>query len=190
MIIRRAIESDVPAIPGILNREIREGVARFVSEPIDLDEHIELWRRAQDEFPWLVASEQDGHVVGFARASQWKARGAYAWTAEISAYVDPRVQGRGIGTALYELLVRILRDQGYRSVVAGIALPNDASVRLHESLGMHHAGTLRQVGWKAGRWRDVGYWVLALGAETEAPGTLRSVSEVLVPASQPGDDFA
>jgi phosphinothricin acetyltransferase len=96
-------------------------------------------------------------VAGIAYAAPWKTRPAYAWCAESTVYVSGRHRGLGLGTALYARLLESLASQGFRSVVAGIALPNEASVRLHESQGYVHAGTIRRAGYKHGRWHDVGY---------------------------------
>lgn len=111
--------------------------------------------------PWLVA-ERDGRVVGFAYAGPHRARAAYRWAAEVSVYVDAGARGGGAGRALYRDLLDLLRRQGLRCALAGIALPNPPSVGFHEALGFLPAGVLRAVGWKAGAWRDVGWWQLDL----------------------------
>ncbi len=121
--------------------------------------------------PWLVA-ERDGRVVGFAYASAHRARPGYRWAAEVSVYVAEPARGTGAGRRLYEVLLGLLRRQGLRVALAAIALPNAPSVRLHEALGFTRAGVFRAVGWKAGAWRDVGWWQLALlppGEEPPAP---------------------
>lgn len=107
--------------------------------------------------PWLVALE-DQAVVGYAYAAPWNARDAYRHTMEVTAYVTPGATGRGIGSALYAELFARLRPLGVHAVIAVIALPNPASVALHERFGLRHAGTFREVGRKFGRWVDVGYW--------------------------------
>jgi phosphinothricin acetyltransferase len=115
-------------------------------------------------FPWLVL-EHDGRVVGYAYASRHRERAAYRWAADVGVYVDASWQGRGAGRALYEALLELLRRQGFRSACAGIALPNDASVGLHRALGFEHVGTYRDIGWKAGAWRDVAWWQLQLAPD-------------------------
>jgi phosphinothricin acetyltransferase len=115
-------------------------------------------------FPWLVV-ELGGAVAGFAYASQHRERAGYRWAVDVAVYVDPAHQGRGAGRALYEALVALLRRQGFRSACAGIALPNDASVALHRALGFEHVGTYRDIGWKAGAWRDVAWWQLQLAPD-------------------------
>jgi phosphinothricin acetyltransferase len=108
-------------------------------------------------FPWLVA-EQGSEVVGYAYATPWKTRSAYRFSAEITAYLSPAHARRGIGTQLYAELFSILRAQGIHAVMGCIALPNDASVALHEKLGLRKVAHFQQVGFKLDRWIDVGYW--------------------------------
>ncbi len=121
-------------------------------------------------FPWLVL-EDDGRVVGYAYASQHRDRAAYRWAVDVAVYVDAACHGRGAGRALYDALLGLLRRQGFRSACAGIALPNDASIALHRALGFEHVGTYRDIGWKAGAWRDVAWWQLQLapGAPGDEP---------------------
>ena len=114
--------------------------------------------------PWLVL-EDAGRVVGYAYASQHRTRAAYRWAADVAVYVDPVHQRRGAGRRLYTALLELMRAQGLRIACAGITLPNDASVALHRSVGFEPVGTFRAIGWKAGAWRDVSWWQLAL-----APG--------------------
>jgi L-amino acid N-acyltransferase YncA len=111
--------------------------------------------------PWLVR-ERDGQVVGFAYGTRHRERAAYRWATDVSVYVDPAHQRRGIGRELYEALLARLRTQRFHVACAGITLPNDASVGLHESLGFALVGVYRGIGWKAGAWRDVGWWQLRL----------------------------
>lgn len=106
---------------------------------------------------WLVA-EQDGQIAGYAYASPHRTRAAYATSADIAIYVAPGAQRSGIGRALYGALFDRLRARGLHAVYAGIALPNDASIALHQAMGMVPVGVYRQVGWKLGGWRDVGWW--------------------------------
>jgi phosphinothricin acetyltransferase len=131
-------------------------------------------------FPWLVAAGgEGGPVLGFAKAARWKGRCAYNWSAETTVYIHPDHHGRGLGTALYGRLIRILTAQGYRTLLGGITVPNPASVRLHESLGFRRVALLEQVGWKFDRWHDVGYWELLLQEGDGAPVAIRPVAEVV-----------
>jgi L-amino acid N-acyltransferase YncA len=111
--------------------------------------------------PWLVCEEQ-GEILGYAYASQHRTRQAYQWSADVSAYVHERWRGKGIGKALYTTLFALLHLQGFYNVYAGIALPNPASVALHEAMGMQQVGIYSQVGYKLGAWYDVGWWQKAL----------------------------
>jgi L-amino acid N-acyltransferase YncA len=120
----------------------------------------------------FLVAEDAGEVVGYAYACRWAERAAYDWAVEVSVYVDGAHHGRGIGRALYEELFERLRAQGFRVAVAGVTLPNAASIGLHESMGFEPIGSLRDIGWKEGAWRDVGYWQLYLrppGTEAPAP---------------------
>lgn len=111
--------------------------------------------------PFLVA-EDDGRVAGFAYAGAHRERAAYRWAADVSVYVDAGHRRAGLGRALYDALFGLLVRQGLRVACAGVTLPNQASVALHESLGFRPVGIYRQIGFKAGAWRDVGWWQLEL----------------------------
>jgi phosphinothricin acetyltransferase len=114
--------------------------------------------------PWLVL-EAGGEAIAFAYASAHRTRAAYRWACEVGIYVDPAAQRAGAGRRLYGALFALLRRQGLRVVCAGITLPNDASVGLHRAMGFEQYGTQRAIGWKAGAWRDVSWWQLALVAD-------------------------
>lgn len=111
--------------------------------------------------PWLVA-EKDGVVAGYAYATKWRVRHAYRFSVETSVYLAPVHAGKGIGTALYEALLARLREGGYHLAIGGIALPNAASVALHEKLGFEKVAQFNEVGFKFDHWTDVGYWQLML----------------------------
>ncbi len=166
--IRLALESDAAAIQGIYGPVVRGTVISFEAEPPSVDE---MRRRIADTLvthPWLVC-ERDGHVIGYAYASQHKARAAYRWSVDVSVYTDPAWHRRGIGRALYASLFDILRLQGFYNAYAGVALPNPGSVGLHEALGFTPVGVYRHVGFKHGAWHDVGWWQLALQPKCGAP---------------------
>ena len=173
--VRLATHSDLPAILDISNWAALNTPANFAIEP----ETPDCWQADYDQthemFPWLVAVDDTGDVVGFAKASPWKGRCAYEWTAETTVYVMPDRHGKGIGTALYKRLVETCRAQGYRTLLGGITQPNEASVRLHEALGFRKVALLEGVGWKFDRWHDVGYWQLDLADPNAAPTKLKAV---------------
>ena len=119
--------------------------------------------------PWLVI-EDGGAVVAYAYASPHRSRAAYRWAADVAIYVDDGYRRRGAGRRLYLALFELMRRQGLRVACAGITLPNPASVGLHEAVGFELVGVYRRIGWKAGAWRDVGWWQLLLtGADDRAP---------------------
>jgi L-amino acid N-acyltransferase YncA len=124
--------------------------------------------RTQETHPWLVA-EVAGEVAGYAYGCPHRSRAAYRWAAEVSVYVAEELRGRGVGRALYEELIERLRRQRFQVACAGITLPNEASVRLHERLGFVPVGVYRRIGWKAGGWREVGWWQLELVPATGEP---------------------
>ena len=159
MLIRAATEADLPGIIEIENREILENFAHFGQTPTTLEQARSAFENARGKYPWVVAKDED-EIVGFSRCSPWKARESYRFTAEVGVYVRPECQGQGIGRKLYEQLFPAMRECGIRTVLAGIAQPNLASNRLHESFGMKFVGELPNVGFKQGRWISVGYWAL------------------------------
>jgi L-amino acid N-acyltransferase YncA len=117
---------------------------------------------------WLVA-ERQGEVVGYAYATAFNERPAYRWSASVSVYIAESARSQGIGRALYEALFDRLRERGFRMACAGITLPNEASVGLHEGLGFELVGVNREIGWKQGAWRDVGWYQLELSPAPEGP---------------------
>jgi L-amino acid N-acyltransferase YncA len=126
--------------------------------PADFAERIAQITRTH---PWLIAEDAD-EVVGYAYGARHRERASYRWAADVAVYVARRRHRRGAGRALCESLFELLAEQGYRVARAGITLPNEASVGLHESLGFEPVGVYRNIGWKLGAWRDVGWWQLDL----------------------------
>lgn len=158
MILRDATADDAPAIAAIYNPYILDTTISFEEDPVS---DAEMARRVADVqaagLPWLVA-EADGAVIGYAYATKWRVRHAYRHSVESSVYLAPAEARKGIGSALYSALFERLRAGGYHLVIGGIALPNDASVALHEKMGYEKAAQFKEVGFKFGRWLDVGYW--------------------------------
>ena len=161
--LRPATSRDASAIATIYAPFVESGTVSFDSTAPDAAEMTGRIERTQQTHPWLVAEDDHGDVVGYAYATGFRGRDAYRFTAETSVYVSPTAQGRGVGSALALALLDALRASGYRTAVAVITLPNDPSIRMHERVGYREAGRLHAVGWKAGRWNDIGYWHLALG---------------------------
>lgn len=112
-------------------------------------------------YPWFVA-EVEGEVVGYAYASRWKERSAYRYTVETSVYINHQHTGKGYAVYLYKRLIAHLKARGMKVLLAGISLPNDDSVKFHERFGFEKVGQLRDVGFKFGKFIDVGYWELRL----------------------------
>lgn len=127
--------------------------------------------------PWLVA-EDGGVVIGFASSSAFRSRPAYRWTVETGVYLAPQAQGRGLGRALMERVLELLTHQGFTAVVAGITLPNPASVALHEKLGFAPCATYRDTGFKMGEWRTVQVFARDLAPRLNPPGDVRPFSAV------------
>jgi L-amino acid N-acyltransferase YncA len=169
-------ERDAAACAAIYAPHIEAGATSFEEQAPSAEEMAARIERITTTHPWLVA-ELGGEVVAYAYACQHRERPAYRWAADVSVYVSETQRRKGIGRSLYESLFDRLRHQRYRVACAGITLPNEASVLLHEQLGFAAVGVYRGIGWKAGAWRDVGWWQLdlSLGAgppsEPLAPGT-------------------
>jgi phosphinothricin acetyltransferase len=160
--IRNATHADAGAICHVYNHYITGTVISFEEAPVSIEDmqgRIAATRSAN--LPWLVYDEQRT-VVGYAYASKWHSRSAYRYTLESSVYVSHDRIGLGIGSRLYAELIRRLRDLNYHTVIGGIALPNAASVALHEKFGFTKVAHYKETGYKFGEWIDVGYWELIL----------------------------
>jgi L-amino acid N-acyltransferase YncA len=161
-VIRQAIATDAAAISRIYNHYILDSVITFEEQPVSPAEMAErIAEVTLASLPWLIA-EQDDSILGYARASKWKGRSAYRFSVETTIYLAPDCLGRGIGTSLYQLLLKQLKDLGLHVAIGGIALPNAASVALHEKLGFRKVAQFAEVGFKFSKWIDVGYWQLTL----------------------------
>ncbi len=180
MQIRLMIESDAGSIAEVLNHSIGSSVAHFGTVPTSADEVVEDWCAAGESYPWLVATDDEGVFIGFAKGSSWKSRQAYRWTVESGIYLTNGAQGMGVGKALYSKLFQILTLQGYATVLSGVSIPNPASERLHESIGMTAVGDITPAGFKLGLWVDVRLYQKKLGEldSINAPGPIRAVSSV------------
>jgi phosphinothricin acetyltransferase len=156
--IRSATDRDAEAIARIYNHYVLNTVVTFEEEPVPPGEIAARIKDTESaRFPWLVA-EQDGQVAGYAYAGRWSGRCSYRFSAESTVYLDPAAVGQGLGKRLYGALLAALRERSMHVVIGGIALPNPASVALHEKLGFVKVAHFRQVGFKFDQWIDVGYW--------------------------------
>ena len=167
MRIRDARRDDAAALLEIYRPHVEQSAASFEFQAPSIAEFEERIARALGSWAWLVA-ENDLGPVGYAYATSHRAREAYRWSVETSAYVHADHHGQGVGKRLYGELVPLLAEKGYCSAYAGVTLPNDASVALHRSIGFTPVGVFRRAGWKFGRWHDVSWWQLSL--RDEPPG--------------------
>jgi L-amino acid N-acyltransferase YncA len=166
--IRLATAQDGEEVAAIYRPVVAETAISF---EMTLPERDEMARRIEDtlpSYPWLVC-DVDGRAAGYAYATRHRIRGAYQWSVDTSVYIAQEYRRRNIGRGLYTSLFAILAAQGYFNAFAGIALPNPASVGLHESMGFEPIGVYRRVGYKLNRWHDVGWWQLTLKRHEESP---------------------
>lgn len=162
MELRDATVGDAAAIAAIYNHYVESTVISFEEAPVAADTMAaRIADVQQGDLPWLVALV-DGKVAGYAYAAKWRVRAAYRFSVESSVYIDKDSAGLGLGTQLYTALIERLRLAGRHLVIGGIALPNDASVALHEKMGYKKVALFSEVGLKFGRWIDVGYWELRI----------------------------
>lgn len=159
MIIRKVKPEDAPQIAEIYNYYIKNTHHTFETELLNIEETEERLKKISTFYPYLVA-EEDGEILGYAHAARFKLRQAYQHTAEVMIYVKNEAKKRGVGTNLYMDLFNLLEETDIHVMIAGIALPNDSSVKFHETLGFTKVAHFKEIGYKLGRWFDVGYWQL------------------------------
>jgi phosphinothricin acetyltransferase len=159
--LRQCTPADAAQICGIYNHYVRETVVTFEETPVLEADMAQRISDATGRLPWLVWETETG-IVGYAYARPWRVRAAYRHSVESSIYLAPHATGRGLGSRLYIDLIKELRHRGLHCVIGGVALPNPASVSLHEKLGFAKVAEFRQVGFKFERWIDVAYWELML----------------------------
>jgi phosphinothricin acetyltransferase len=156
--IRGVVSSDAEAISEIYNHYVRHTIITFEDSPVPPTELINHIQQIQSiGLPWLIAESND-EILGYAYASKWKERAAYRLSVETTVYVQPNYFKKGIGSRLYTEIIEALQAKGYHAAMGGIALPNEASVKLHEKFGFTKVAHFAEVGYKFDRWIDVGYW--------------------------------
>jgi phosphinothricin acetyltransferase len=166
LLIRLARADDAGAVASIYRPYVTDTPISFEEEAPNA---VEMARRiSRPLYPWLVA-ELDGRVVGYVSTSPMRDRAAYRWSVETGIYVSAKAQGRGIGRQLLQAHLNLLERQGFVTAIAGISLPNEASVALHEKLGFTLSGIERGVGFKFGEWVDVGRWQRDLAPRADQP---------------------
>ena len=179
--LARATESDLDQILEIMNDEARRSLATAAHEDEGIEQWRESWTRSQSLYPWLVA-RRGARCLGYTKAGPYCDRDGYRWSVNLSVYLRPEVQGMGYSLQLYKRLFKILAAQGYQRAYARVALPNEASVRLHRRIGLKEVGRLPDFGWKFGRWYDVALYVGPIGTdqrlEGEGPPAIRPLSQL------------
>jgi phosphinothricin acetyltransferase len=166
--VRDASERDAGACAAIYAPYVTGTAITFESEPPLPAEMAERIAAALRTHAWVVL-EDDGGVVGYAYGGPYKSRAAYRWSCEVSVYIEPGRRRTGGGRALYDALFTRLAERGFRTAVAGMTLPNDASVGLHRAMGFEPVGTYRRIGWKHGAWHDVAWAQRAITAGQDPP---------------------
>lgn len=159
--IRRATIDDATQLCDIYNPYVLGTSITFEEQPVTVEDMTQRVQDTVQSLPWLVW-EEGQRLVGFCYASKWKGRCAYRHSVESTIYLRPDVMGKGVGSQLYGALLDELRQRQFHTVIGGIALPNQASVGLHEKFGFEKVAQFKQVGNKFGQWIDVGYWQLLL----------------------------
>lgn len=176
--VRPARSEDAGAIAAIYAPYVESGTVSFELDAPDAAAMAARMAASGGLYPWLVLTESEaGAVIGYAYASKFRERPAYRYAVETSVYLAQGTQGRGNGRQLYDALIDTVRAQGFTHAIGVIALPNDWSIRLHESVGFRRTGILREAGYKEGRWIDVGFWQCALNAATIPPIEPKPFSE-------------
>ena len=177
MRIRVARPEDGEAAVDIYAPIVRETAISFELTPPTAAEMAARIAGANKSHVWLVA-EEAGSITGYIYAGKHRDPGAYAWSTNTSVYLRGDARGKGLGSTLYRALFGILKAQNYRMAYAGIALPNAASVGLHETVGFVHLGIYRRVGFKFGQWHDVGWWQQPLVRGTHPPKPIVPLGEL------------
>ncbi len=178
--IRPARPEDAAAIAAIYAPYVLGGTVSFETEAPDARAIRHRMAQSDGYYPWLVATTgaADGDaVLGYAYATKFRDRPAYRYVVETSIYMAGGAQQKGTGRLLYEALVDTLRAQGFTQAIGVLSLPNDASITLHEAVGFRRAGVYREIGFKQGRWIDVGFWQCQLNDSAVSPREPKPFSE-------------
>ena len=179
--IRMATPEDAGAIADIYMLYVRDTAISFETVPPSAKEMRSRLTTTLAQLPWLVITDRE-RVKGYAYASPHRARDAYRWCIDVSLYLDRSLHRRGHGRRIYTALLNLLGAQGYINAYAAIALPNPASVGLHEAMGFTAVGVFHRVGFKNGTWWDVGWWHRLLADLPSRPKQPRPWSDLPVHA--------
>jgi L-amino acid N-acyltransferase YncA len=166
--LRVATPADAKGMLDIYGPFITETSFTFETELPSREAFAERIRSYCRHWPWLVC-EKEGVVAGFAYGARYRERKGYQWCVESSVYIHPDHHRSGFASMLYSALFELMKVQGYRNVYAVINLPNDISVAFHEKMGFKHFATYPKVGYKLGKWKDVGWWQLTINGHTQDP---------------------
>ncbi len=166
--IRAARAEDALGIVEIYAPFCLNSATTFEVVPPSIDEMQRRMAAITKTHPWLVC-EENGEILGYAYGCAHKERAAYRWSCDVAIYLAEKARGKGVGTMLYTELFRQLRELGLYNAYAGVTLPNAASVALHEKLGFKPVGVYKNVGYKLGKWHDVGWWHLILKEHDQEP---------------------
>jgi len=176
--IRMAHPRDAMKIWEIYKPYVLNSYTSFETETPDLTAFRARMKNVLKTLPWLVY-EYKGLVKGYAYATDHRSRTAYQWTKELSVYIHNDFKGKRIGAAMYITLIELLKLQGVQNCLAGIALPNEASIRFHEKLGFRKVGVYHRVGYKLNGYRDVEWWELFIGDKNKAPGKILPITSLM-----------
>ena len=161
--IRKVKPEDVQDIALIYNYYIEKSTITFETDPVSVEEMSERIAAISEKYPYFVYEDEESRkVAGYCYASSWKKKAAYNKTVESTIYIDKAFQSKGIGRALMNKLINELREKSFHAIIACITTPNPTSVKLHENLGFMQASNFREVGYKFGKWLNVGDWELIL----------------------------
>jgi L-amino acid N-acyltransferase YncA len=176
--IRFATPADAAAVAEIYGPFCEDSPITFETKRPTIEEIENRIRKILERFPWLIC-EIENEVIGYAYAGPHRDRAAYRWCVDVAIYLSGNRQGQGFGTALYTVLFKLLRIQGYFQAYAGITLPNPASIRLHQKLRFKPVGVYQRVGFKADAWHDVSWWGLTLQPADHPPAEALSIRDAL-----------
>jgi phosphinothricin acetyltransferase len=174
--IRMAVPSDAGGVLDIYAPHVTKGFCTFENDVPSVEEMGERIKKNVQSKPWIICVI-DNSIAAYVYASAHRDRAAYQWSCECSVYTHVDFKGAGIGFQLYKVLFRLLKMLGYRTVYAGITLPNEASIRLHEKCGFSYLATYENVGYKLGEWKNVGWWKLQLNRYDLKPSPPLKLSE-------------
>jgi L-amino acid N-acyltransferase YncA len=158
--IRKANISDAKAIADIYNYYIHNTTITFEIEPVSESEMENRIRKTLEKYEWIVSENEENRIVGYSYYNSFQPRAAYKNSVEATIYLDQKELGKGNGNKLFEKLIDIFHQSSFHAIFGVIALPNGPSVRLHEKNGFIKVGELNEVGYKSGKWINVGYWEL------------------------------